>query len=174
MHRTLAVTIAVAVALVAQSPARTARAGTAETIEAAQGWWDQLLNSDALPVPSKKAPLHYGVFPYAAEPCGVFDARRVDKVTSKKPYRALSACLAAAIGAEEAPELTWELSDVDSILIGFESSKQAKAIRKATGKLAIVSLEVRGTEDAAAVHVFFAVDKKGAVRGVYMYVDAAG
>jgi hypothetical protein len=168
MYRAIVVACVLALsstALAQQSPA----------VDAATQWWDEALNSDALPTPTKKKPLHYGVFPYAAEPCGVFDKKRVDKITSRKAWTALTACLSAAHGAEENPEYTWEASDVDTLLIGFDQDKKAvKKIRKAAKKMDVVSLEIRGKEDAAAVHVLFLVDKKGAVRGVYMYVDAAG
>jgi hypothetical protein len=170
MHRILAAVAVIAIL----SSVGTAQAGPAETIPAAQSWWEQLLEGNALPAPTKKKPLHYGVFPYAAEPCGAFEVKRVDKVTTRKALGALTSCLGAAIGLEETPESTWEPSDVDTLLIGFDDAKQAKKIRKATKKMEIVSLEVRGSEDAAAVHVFFAVDKQGAVRGVFMYVDAGG
>lgn len=168
----------VAIAVVAfatmTSSAGTAQAGPAETIPAAQGWLDQFLNSDSIAAPTKKKPFHYGVFPYAAEACGKFDKKRVDKITTKKAFDALSGCLGAAIGLEENAESLWEPSDIEMLLIGFDDAKQARKIRKALKGLEIVSLEVRGDEDAAAVHIFFAVDKKGDVRGAFMYVDAAG
>ena len=90
------------------------------------------------------------MFPYAAEACGAFDSKRVDKITTKKGWQQLSACLSGATVVEGTPEYTWEPSDVDMLLIGFDSKKQQKAIKKATKGMEIVSLEVNGSEMPAA------------------------
>ena len=150
-----------------------AHADPATAIPAAQDWWDLALNSAEIKV-TKKAPVNYGVFPYAAEACGVYEDKRVDKVTNSKGFSALTSCLSEASAAKENAEYTWEPSDVDMLLIGFDYDKKlAKKIKKQTKKLEIVSLEISGSENAADVHVFFALDKKGNVKGVYMYVDSA-
>jgi hypothetical protein len=169
MKVALASVLAVTLALAAH---RTAHADSASAVLAAQGWWDELNNSDTLPTPTKKSPLLYGVFPYAADACGVFESKRVDKVTNRKTYLALSDCLHAGTEAGSDPQMTWEASDVDMLVIGFDyDRKLEKKIRKAVKKLRIVSLEITGGE--APVHVFFALDKKDVVKGVYLYVDSA-
>ena len=173
----LSIAAVIAVTLLVASH-RAARADDAETIGIAQDWWQALVRNDGtLAAPTKKAPLQYGVFPYAGDSCGAFEKKRVDKVTSAKGFEPLAKCLLEALAGEGGkPELTWEPSDVDSLEIGFDyDRKLLKKVRKAARKLTIVSLEIAGTDtgDNAAVHVFFGVDKKGAVKGVFMYVDSA-
>jgi len=163
--------IAIAVALLV-STVSLARADDPEVVMDAQSWLDTYLNSDMLKAPTKKAPLYYGVFPYAASSCGAFEKKRVDKITSKKMFNKLASCLSEALG--EQANATWAVSDIDMLLIGFDQQRGAeKKIRKALKKLTIVSLEVQNPDDPSATHVFFALDKKGNVRGVYLYVDAA-
>lgn len=175
MQRTLVLALAILVSSVSL-----ARADTAATIEAAQSWWDIATNSDTTTVPTKKKPLQYGVFPYAADACGAFEDKRVDKVTNKKGLSSVIACLYGALEGEGAkPEFVWEPSDADTVEIGFDYDKKlVKKLRKALKKMTIVHLEIRGVgddvSDSAAVHIFFALDKKDVVRGVFMYVDAAG